>query len=52
MIGGIELKKLPILLNWLTKALIITIVPFFIGLIDNATTWKNSNGQIKNIFIS
>jgi hypothetical protein len=52
MIGGIELKKLPILLNWLTKALIITIVPFFIGLIDNATIWKNSNGQIKNIFIS
>lgn len=45
-------KKFAFLLNWLFKALIITIVPFIIGLIDNATTWKNNNGQIKNIFVS
>ena len=51
--GGIKVnKKLSILLNWLIKALIITIIPFIIGLIDNATTWKNNNGQIKNIFAS
>ena len=40
------------LLNWLVKALIITIVPFVIGLIDNATEWKDKNGSINNIFIS
>ena len=40
------------LLNWLVKALIITIVPFIIGLIDNATEWKNENGNIDNVFTS
>ncbi len=40
------------LLHWLTKALIITIFPFIIGLIDNATEWKNDKGNINNIFFS
>ena len=53
MIGGIKMnKKLSILLNWMVKALIITIVPFLIGLIDNATSWRNDKGYINNIFVS
>lgn len=40
------------MLHWLTKALIITIFPFIIGLIDNATEWKNDKGNINNIFFS
>ena len=38
-----------LLLNWLIKALIITIIPFLIGLIDNATEWENENGNINKI---
>lgn len=46
-------KKLNlILLNWLSKAVIITILPFIIGLLDNATKWKDDNGNIINIFKS
>lgn len=41
-----------LLLNWLIKALIITIIPFLIGLIDNATEWENENGNINNVFVS
>lgn len=53
-IGGNNLKKKLnlILLNWLSKAVIITILPFIIGLLDNATKWKDDNGNIINIFKS
>lgn len=42
-------NRLDFLNNWLVKSLIITIVPFIIGLIDNASDWVDSEGDINNI---
>lgn len=35
--------------NWLFKALVITITPFIIGIIDNYGDWKNENGSWNNV---
>lgn len=35
--------------NWLVKALIITIAPFVISLIDNLGEWKDSEGKWINV---
>lgn len=43
-------NKVGFLQNWLFKAFVITIVPFIIGLIDNASDWKNETGAWNNIF--
>lgn len=45
-------NKLDFLQNWLFKALVITIIPFIIGLLDNASDWKSENGTWNNIFKS
>lgn len=44
-----ETRKIKILHNWLFKAVIITVVPFVIGLIDNVSDWFDSEGNIINI---
>lgn len=36
--------------NWLFKAIVITVVPFLIGIVDNASEWKNEDGSWNNIF--
>lgn len=35
--------------NWLVKAIVITVIPFIIGLIDNCSDWRDDNGNFCNI---
>lgn len=47
-----NINKLQLLHNWLVKSLIITIVPFIIGLIDNASNWTDADGNINNVIMN
>jgi len=46
---NVNKKILSFLQNWLFKAFAIIIIPFIIGLIDNASDWKDENGNWNNI---
>ncbi|MDD6071626.1 MAG: hypothetical protein PUC12_12585, partial [Clostridiales bacterium] len=41
--------KLDFLQNWIFKAIVITVFPFIIGLIDNVSDWLDANGNVVNI---
>lgn len=42
-------NKFSFLHYWWVKSLIITIIPFIIGVLDNATEWKDTQGNTTNI---